>query len=93
MSETVKVVVEIETQEGMGLVDTHKEVEDLVAGLHWALGDRVKVRGERPFEVAVWMRVHGSTSAEEYGRMLKSQTDSETWCLVEGLKSAEYVEE
>lgn len=92
MSETVKLVVEIETQERMGIVGTHKQVEDLVEDLRWGLGGQMQVSRGPPFEVTVWLRVRGGVSPEEYGRMLKSQLDSATWCLVEGVVSTEIVE-
>jgi len=92
MSERVRLVVEIDAQLGTEPGDVHEWTEELVEGLRWALCDQVQVGVDDYFEVTVWLRVRGGVTPAEYGRMLKSQLDSATWCLVEGLESAEIVE-
>ncbi|MFB6244334.1 MAG: hypothetical protein ABEH80_09550 [Halobaculum sp.] len=92
MGETVKVQVEIDTQEGMGLADTHKQVEEFIDDLDWALCGDVVVRDVFPFEVTVWMMVRAEMEADQYGRWLKSELVNTSWCLVQGGDSAEWTE-
>jgi hypothetical protein len=92
MSETVKLVVVIDAQLGTEPGDVHEWIEELAEELRWGLCDKVQVGVDDYFEVTVWLRVRGGLSPEEYGRMFKSRLNSEAWCLVEGVVTAETVE-